>query len=284
MNRSFVSLAFLALTSALTFAGTGCTVGKCDNGDDNCTQAETDTRYDGNPASTSVPYTKGQGVRIDGANGSIDVKVGGSKVEATFNTFSFRPGDDDGEAQAQDDLANDLILEVTAGNPVVIGVSRKSGASGDLGADIEVTLPDGFNGSFEVLQGNGSTEVNLGSVSPSSTRVISDNGSIDVVGATGELDIQTDNGDVTVSVSTWAVGGVGTIASGLGDVSVSLPADADGSVSLYAPDGVVDATLPSAWTKEEAAANSVTFAMGDGAGAHVDITAESLSDIRATTN
>ena len=54
--------------------------------------------------------------------------------------------------------------------------------------------------------------------------------------------------------------------------------------ALFAPDGAVNATFPADWTKEEAAANSVTYTMGDGEGAHVTVTAEALSDVTAHTN
>ncbi len=285
MNRSFSTFALVTLAGALSFATTGCIVGECDNGEKNCVQSESTIEYTGNDASSSAPYEDGQGVSISGVNGSIAVHVGGTNVKATFSPFTRNTDDPDGEENAKNELAKLLVLEVAAGDPVQIRVARKDGSTSFLGANIDVTLPTSFNGAFEVIQGNGETSVNLGSVSPTVTKVISDNGGIDVAGATGRLDIQTDNGDVTVSVSSWADAGQdGTILSGLGDVSVSVPGDANGSISLFAPDETVNATFPTEWTKAESAANSVTYTMGDGEGAHVDVTAESLSSITAVTN
>lgn len=284
MNRSLTTFALVALTGALSFAATGCKVSSCDEGDV-CAKSETLIQYTGNDGTATAAYADGQGISISGVNGSIEVKVGGSEVSATFSPFTMDTDDQAGEDSAKEDLAKNLVLEVSPGDPVVVKVARRDGGSSYLGANVVVTIPSSFNGAFEVAQGNGSTDVNLGSVSPTVTKVISDNGSIDVAGATGRLDIQTDNGDVTVSVSTWgAAGQDGTILSGLGDVNVSVPDDANGSISLYAPDETVSATFPSDWAKEEAAANSVTYTMGDGEGAHVDVTAESLSSITASAN
>jgi len=284
MNRSFASLALLALTGTLHFAGTGCIVGECDNGDDNCTQATSTIEYTGNDASTSVPYADGQGIQIETVLGDITVKTGGSDVKATFSPFTRNKDEAGGQENAKSELADKLLLEVTAGDPVKIRVAREDGSTNFLGAHVTVTLPTSFSGSFDVRQGNGVTNVDLGSVSPTSTTILSDLGDIECLGATGPLNIQTDNGDIVVSVSTWAADGTGTILSGLGDISVSVPADANGSVSLFAPDETVTATFPSDWPSEAAAANSVTYTMGDGEGAHLDVTAESLSSITATAN
>jgi hypothetical protein len=284
MNRFSSVLALAALAGALSVAATGCKVSSCDEGDA-CVASETLINYTGNDATASAPYSDGQGIAISGVNGDITVNVGGSEVKATFSPFTMDTDDQAGEDSAKNDLAKNLVLEVTAGDPVQVRVSKKDGGSSYLGADVVVTIPSSFNGAFSVAQNNGQTDVNLGSVSPTSTKVISDNGSVTVAGATGAIDIQADNGDLGVSISTWAEGGTGTVRAGLGDITISVPAEADGSISLFAPDGAVNASFPAEWVKEESAANSVTYTMDEEeGGAHLDVTAESLSDIKAETN
>lgn len=281
MNRSFATFALFALASAIPFATTGCIVGECDSGQEDCVQATSTIEYTGNKAEGEAAYEDGQGILIDSVLGDITVKTGGSKVSATFQPFTRNKDEPKGQENAENELANKLVLEVAPGDPVRVRIARKDGSTNFLGAHVTVTIPSSFNGDFDVRPGAGDANVNLGSASPSSTTIISDLGDITCLGATGPLNIQTDNGDVVVSVSTWAESGDGKILSGLGDVSVTVPADANGSISLYAPDETVTATFPADWTKAEAAANSVTYTMGDGEGAHVDVTAESLSSIRA---
>lgn len=282
MNRTFApSLLAAVVVAAAALGSSGCIVGECDSGQDNCVQAESTIEYTGKAASKSVAYAAGQNVRISSHNGQVDVNVGGSEVAVTFEPFTRNKDSQEGEDAATDELSNDLVLEVTEGGTIEVKVGTTSGASSFLGAHIKVTLPSAFDGAFEVAQNNGSVDVDLRGTSPSSTKIVSGNGGIDVLGAAGDLTIDGDNGSMTVGVSDWATSGEGSIRCGNGNLTLTVPSDADGALSLVA-DGETTAQVPSDWT-EESNDTGTTYTMGSGSGAWVTATTE-FGDIDLSTN
>jgi hypothetical protein len=273
MKRSFVAFAPFVLLVAAAFGSTGCIIGECDNGQENCVQAETPVGYTGNDSNASAPYAAGQGVQITNVNGQIDVGVGsGDDIEVTFKPFTAGKDSQEGEDAAKDELANKLVLEVTGGDTVQIRVATRDGASSFLGAHVVVTLPASFDGAFRVDSNNGSVEANLQGAAPSSTTVVTDNGSIELYGARGQLTVEGGLGDVTVGVSAWGGDGEdGSVYADNGDIAFTVPSDADGTLTLVASDQISDSGVPG-----EKAENSggISYTMGDGAGAHVDVTAD----------
>jgi hypothetical protein len=278
MKRSLVAYAPLALVAALAVPSGGCIVGECEDGRDNCVRAESTVEYTGNAADASAAYTSGQGVQIVSHNGQVDVQVGnGDEVEVVFRPFTRNTGDAEGEEAAMAELADKLVLEVTEGNTIQVRVATRDGATSFLGAHIEVTLPSSFDGAFEVSSNNGSVEADLGGSVPASTTVVTDNGSLEVYGARGPLEIEGGNGDVTVSVDEWAGGGTGSIFADNGDIDLTVPSDANGTMTLVASGQIVDEGVPGDKAEND---GGTSFTMGDGEGAHVDVTAD-FGDIAA---
>ncbi len=279
MKRSFVACSPFTLLAAavagLTVSSTGCIIGECDNGQDNCTSFETPHGYTGNESSQSVAYASGQGVQIVNVNGQIDVGVGsGDDIEVTFKPFTAGEDSQEGEDAAVAELADKLVLEITGGDPVQIRVATRDGASSFLGAHVVVTVPASFDGAFEISSNNGSVEANLQGSAPSSTKVVTDNGGIDLYGARGPLEVYGGNGDVTVSVSEWASDGDGSVYADLGDIGLAVPSDADGTLTLVASQEIADSGVPGDKAENE---GGISFTMGEGLGAHVDVTANSGS-------
>ena len=272
MKRSFVAYSPFVLLAALALSSTGCIIGECDNGDENCVQAETPVGYTGNDSNQSVAYASGQGVQIVNVNGQIDVGVGsGDDIDVTFKPFTAGKDSQEGEDAAKAELADKLVLEITGGDPVQIRVATRDGASSFLGAHVVVTLPESFDGAFEISSNNGSVEANLQGSAPSSTKVVTDNGGIELYGARGPLEVYGGNGDVTVGVSEWASDGTGSVYADLGDIGFSVPSDADGTLTLVASDEITDSGVPGEKAENE---GGISYTMGEGTGAHVDVTAD----------
>lgn len=113
-------------------------------------------------------YESGKNVSIDNSQGEITVKrTDRDDVLVTFKPFVARAHDIcDGEeitsgdrCQAiDDDLADqELTLEEDDGNYLI--QARRDDSVISLGADIEVELPDTFNGRLSIKQNNGETNV-----------------------------------------------------------------------------------------------------------------------------
>ena len=203
MKRSLLACAPFALVAAFALPSGGCIVGECEDGKENCVRSETAIEYTGNAQSTSAAYASGDDVVIVSHNGQVDVKVGnGDEVGVEFRPFTRNTDDPEGEEAAKAELADKLVLEVTSDDGVVrVGVGTRDGSTSFLGAHITVTLPADFDGDFTVDQNNGSVEADLRGSSPASTTVVTDNGGIELHGATGRLEVTGGNGDVTVSIT-----------------------------------------------------------------------------------
>lgn len=225
------------------------------------------TRFEGTPVTKSVDYASGQAVHIVSNNGNVTVAGGSSSSALSVKFQPFILEKDDNEDGAKSQMENDLSMtaEVRESGDIVLSVIRKDGSSGNLGADIVVTLPAGFDGAFEVDQNNGEVKADLRGGHPLSTDIDSENGSIEILGAAGPLSIVAGNGSGRVDVAAWPEGGEGKVELGNGDLDFSLPADANGTMTAFAENGVVDdGSIPSTWATEAAGEGSKSYTMGDG--------------------
>jgi hypothetical protein len=292
MKRSLGLVLAVASLFVCAPAVTGCIVTQ--NSDGSVT-LESGTTYKGSVAQKSVPYTAGQAVRIVGVNGKISVSTAGSSdVVASFQPFTLGKGDSSGEQKAKDEMNSYLQLSASSqGSEIVIQASR-TGGSGNLGADISVTVPSALSGAFTVQQGNGDVVVALPGDFPGAVSVQQDNGDVElalggkaasvavtstgagdvsVTGASGRLAI-TGPFDVAVTVASWAGEGEdGSIKAGsLGTLSVRIPADVNGTLTAQAGASIKDGGISSSWASS-GEGSSKSYTMGTGKGAKVALVA-----------
>jgi hypothetical protein len=256
-------------TLAFAAVGQGCIISDCDNGQDNCIEIQTPTKYTLDPETQSAAWTTGQGIRIVSANGQVNVTQGSSsEVSATFTAFTLH--EEDKEDEARREMTQNLDVSVTdEGGQIVVKVTTTSEANGGTGADIDVKLPAGFDGAFEVVQDNGSVDVDLDGSTPASTRVVNDGaGSLSVSGARGAIEITASTGDVSVSVAEWPTMN-GSVYTDNGDIAITVPSDADGSISLTAEGEITESGVPTTWV-----ATADGYTMGAGTGGAVDVTTD----------
>jgi len=235
------------------------------------------TTYQGTAVDKTIAYTAGQGVEINGANGSVKVRVGGgSDVSVTFSPQTSRAGDE--EDQAISEMENDLTLTVRDdGDKIVIETSKADGSNPYLAANISVTLPSSFAGRADVFSNNGGADVALGGTAPTSVRLKVDNGSLTLTGAAGTLDVSQGNGtSCDVSVASWGTED-GTISCDSIDSNITVPSGANGSIQVQSQSGLIydPSPLPSDWlASEDNADNSKSFSFGadPGTGGNVVIT------------
>ncbi len=256
-------------TLAFAAVGQGCIISDCDNGQDNCVEFQTPTRYELEDETLSAAWTTGKAVRVVSANGQVNVVQGSSaEVSATFGAFTLH--EEDKEDEARREMTENLKVEVTdSASEILVRVTTTEDASGGTGADITVRLPSGFDGAFEVAQDNGSVEVDLTGSTPASTKVVNDGaGSLTVYGARGELDVTASTGDVTLSIASWPAGN-GTVFTDNGDIDVSIPSSAEGTLILSAEGELTEDGIPATWTE-----TADGYTMGTGVGGTVDITTD----------
>ncbi|WP_437317669.1 hypothetical protein [Sorangium sp. So ce385] len=268
MNRSLRIACFL-ICAASAAATAGCVI-----------TAETLVRYEGNDESVRVEYLPTQSIRIVSDNGDVEVRTGDvSGVEVTFSPFTMRKKDEN--QLAVQEIEEDLELAAEIDGDVVITTRTRDGSSGYLGADIKVVLPrKDFDGVLRIEQDNGSIDVDLGGAPSRGTTIVSDNGSIDVVGARGAIDVATDNGSVFVDLDAWSSSD-GAISSGNGAIELSVPAGVDGTMTAQTLNGdIVEQGLPSTWaTAGEGSGgdrfdHATSYTMGDGDGGLLELFTE----------
>lgn len=256
-------------TLAIAATGQGCIISDCDNGQDNCVQFKPATKYTLDPETKSAAWTSGKAIRIVSANGVVNVSQGSSaEVEATFSAFTLN--EEDKEDEARREMTNNLDVTVTdEGSQIVVKVSTSSDANGTTGADIDVRLPSGFDADFEVVQDNGSVDVDLAGSAPTSTRVVNDGaGSISVSGSRGTLEITASTGDVDLSVAEWPTAN-GSVYTDNGDINITVPSESNGTISLTAEGELTENGVPTSWT-----ATADGYTMGTGVGGAVDVTTD----------
>jgi len=267
MNKPLrlASVAAMVAAASLTL-GTGC---ECyQNIDENGnpeTVCESLVRFEGELQTVTLNYTQGDDIVVEGVNGNIDIKRGGAAdtVSVTFTPFSMRGHSF--EEDAKKDLDEDLMLETDDQGRILIKVSRASGSSTGRGADMSITLPDGFTGGVNVDVGNGFLDADLGGGAPAFTTIKNTgSGDIEVTGAAGPLDIRGEF-DVSVKVAAWSDQNGSILSRGnLGEVDITVPAGANGYIQATCQEGEVTtpSSLPSDWSVNEAAPNSKTINFG----------------------
>lgn len=308
MNTTLRLASMSVLLLGVALGTNGCVISDCGDGDSSTTCAETGTKYLGPDETLSAAWTAGQSLTIKNDNGQIEVNVGAADtVSVTFKPFTFGGNDAKAEEEAKREMDQDLTYVAGPGEGgVLIDADRASGSNDFLGADMVVSVPSNFDGALiidsgngglsvglgglttaaigalDVTQGNGDVSVDLGATPPTSTRVYNNGaGDIQVLGAAGPIDIRGDF-DVELSVGAWAATGQnGTVvAGGPGDISVTVPGGANGSIQATAcgDDGLVNepSSLPTDWTVEAAAPGSKTFTFGTMGGANLVVTCDGL--------
>jgi hypothetical protein len=264
LRAAFVSIAALSLPLS------GCKVEG---------RVETLVRYEGQDRNESAAYTAGQSLLIRSRMGNVDVIAGsGDSLEVTFQPFTMDT--DDNEQIATDQIRNLLKTEViTEGDLLTVQVWREDGASGNLGADIILTLPAGFDGDFQLDEEQGFVEIDLAGRARSTKVTHTGPGDVTVTGASGPLEIDTSVGDAEIDVASW---GAGHVTTGNGDINIWVPAGANGSIQASAnsvePVVVGPDPLPADWTVAENSESSKSFTFGEG-GDNVVLTTEDLGDI-----
>jgi hypothetical protein len=239
MTRTLRSAsAFVAIAAAaLPFAGCVLTP----NG------IEMATRYEGSHASQSTAYTPGNNVHIVSHNGNVTVTAAAdSQVGVTFKPFTLGSPDSQGQANAISEMTNLLELDVTnTGGIITIEAQLKPGASGGLGADVEVALPRTFSGAFDVESRNGEVTAT-------------------VSGTPTSLNVAADNGEVAVTLGAWPTQN-SAMKSGTGNLTLSAPASTNGTLSAQASGGtIVDMAIPESWASSVASANSKSYTLNGG--------------------
>lgn len=263
-----------ALVASSGFFANGCIISDCEdaNGEtiENCTQYETPTHYPGSQVDASETYVSGLDLVVESVNGNVDIEIrddGGEEVLVTFMPYTYGRSGDEGEAAAKEELERDLFLETSADGQILVKTSRDGGSDG-LGAEIVIKLPQSFDGDVIVDQNNGSVEASLGAATPLSVTIHNDGaGDIEVSGARGKLDL-VGAFDIDVAVAEWAAedGRIET-TGGTGDITVTVPSSAHGSIQATASDdGEVTVDAGAEWIVDEAAVNSKTVTFGDGSG------------------
>jgi hypothetical protein len=240
----------LLIAAFLANGALGCEAQDCDNEE---TGAEgvclkSLKRFDTPDETDSVTYTSGGDIVIDSPNGDVHVVPGDSgSVTATFQPFVLRAYDTTPE-EAQEDL-DSLERSITLdADDVWIDVTRPDGSPSSLGADIIVFVPPEFDGTLDLRQANGHTEVDFvgGAVG---VLVTSENGGCDVAaGDAAEISIECDNGDISASIDTVTDQSGSGFSTGNGAIRLSLPSDQVFSVQAAALAGgtVTAENLPSA--------------------------------------
>jgi hypothetical protein len=168
-------------------------------------------------------------------------------------------------------MANDLTCDVTDdGSRIIVDCSRTSGANDGLGADMVVELPSGYTGGIAIDPGNGYVDGDLGGTQAYTTVINDQAGDITVSNAAGKLDIAGDF-NVDVSVSSWSAENGRVISTGqLGDLVLSVPADAMGSIHATCEETpVVGPASPPADWMETGSDNDKTFTFGTGGAVEV---------------
>jgi hypothetical protein len=145
-RQAYAVLAAMIIPSALSI---GCAT-NCVRGPEGTTcTAKSLKRFDGTPPPPQVvDYVPGSPIVIAVQYGSVLVsRSTSSKVEVEFRPFCYAGYDD--QAGAYQQLGQNLETRVDTSAGVAVHVARHGGTNG-LGANVNVRLPDSFNGSLAI--------------------------------------------------------------------------------------------------------------------------------------
>lgn len=213
MRLAMRRVAVFVLGAGILGSSLGCEVEDCEVGEEKTDGicAKSLKTFNSAPVTETVAYTAGGGVKVDGANGDIDIVAGNpGVVEVTFKPFTSRAYDTP-QSEVEAELASiNLTADADGSGGVLIKVDRPSGSNGYLGAEVVVALPPEMNGTLEVLPNNGDLDVeytaaatdivlNNGEVSdieavitavPLNASVTTDGGSVDLQLPLGKYNVQ----------------------------------------------------------------------------------------------
>lgn len=282
IRTRWTSLFAFATAAALALPMAGCVVEGEAFGEGQIEgETEVEAHYVGEARTVSVAYTAGMDLRIESYFGAVRVVRGGpsDSVEVTFRPFITSTVEAAAEAEAR--IEAELDMSVEAEGAILITGAREANASAEVGADIEVKLPWGFSGDFEIDQVDGAVDVDLRGSEPTSTTVeVAGRGDVRVVGAAGTVGIVTAVGNVDVGVTSWSSDKSHIHVDESGSIIVRVGAEADGTLVVNAPAGGVNEPnpLPSNWTAdEECEATFGTYYLGTGTGGTLDVWSHSGS-------
>lgn len=250
MKAALRNVGLLALSVGLLGMLTGCEVSDCDDQSDDadgtCVEGKSLDKFVADEDDeASVFYNDGQDIKVLSVNGELRVRPGSDETKAVlrYRRFVFRAYDTPIE-EVQADLEK-LVVEARPTDTGAAGfdVDRLGGPAG-LGADLTLLVPPGFNGTLDLTQDNGPTDI--GYVGDARGVLLnSENGRCEVAAGGAELiDLYCGNGDLSASVAAVPETFVsGDFETGNGTIVLSFPAAAKFNVQAQAHDGgVVDVT------------------------------------------
>ncbi len=205
----FVAVALLGI--GLVLGATGCELQKCDvttTNDAGVTTTQSGVcakslkKFVGTPVNKSAQWASGGSLTISNFNGSITLVRGtGTSVDVTVTPVDLRAYDTP-DSDVQNDFAA-LATDATAdanGN-VTVKVYQNGTAHTGLGGDLQVAVPDSFDGALSVTSQNGLTHIGY-TGNASSLAVSSHNGQVTGTVATASGDggnVSTHNGSITLN-------------------------------------------------------------------------------------
>jgi hypothetical protein len=286
MNKTLRLASFTALVLGSIAATNGCVITDCPDGQADCVQIEGTVIYPGTAETRQAAWSTGQTITIKGDNGMLDVEVGGvaDEVSVTFDPSTRRAEGEAEEAKAE--MEQDITYNVGSdgGSGVLVQADIHNNSSSFLQVHLHVKLPSNFDGALVVDSDNGFIEVDLSGVTAAGVSVDSSGaGDVSVSGAAGPININADGSDVNLDVAEWALAGNnGTvIGGGPGDITISVPSGANGSIQATScgDDPVTGPSSPPAdWMEAVASEGSKTFSFGatPSDGANLVVTCDGL--------
>lgn len=298
MKTAVRFLTLITLGIVATTAATGCEVSECaddetEDSDGTCVQAESLVEYKGTPETQQVVWVAGTPVTIDGINGDIRVEIGSQTdtVDVEIQPYTYRGASK--KEQAIQEINDHLVVEAGGDVNLITVTTGRSGDAPNLGADLVIRLPAGFDAALDVRnRGDGTIdpgEVELRSVGgATSLNVRNDSGigdcsvasapsvtsltvdcesSIEVTGASGTVNVfgKGLNSDISVQITSIVAGGGGEIATEDGDITMFLPSAGDYSVQATALEGAVSVgSVPAACNLQTAGETGKTVTCGAG--------------------
>lgn len=310
--RNGFNLALLFVGGALALLS-GCEARNCDNTkkveyeadsemskseDGACVELVSLKKWWGDTEQFTGDYTSGKNVLVDSGNGNIVVRrTNRDDIRATFKPFVSRahdtcdgaePTTGDRCAEIDDNLSDqELIFEEDNGNYLI--QAKRMDAVASLGAEIEVELPNSFDGRLTVDQGNGSTDIeDMGDAA--AVIVGSDNGTCDInTGAAPYIDIRCENGSTDVTIGEVVPGDddlrqIYKEDGDLGDLTIRFPStDEPFNVQAQSENPVdISPANPSGCDVAGKDPRSVTVSCNDGTNqdpVYTITNAESLGDV-----
>jgi hypothetical protein len=260
MSLSRIVVAALS-SSIFAFATAGCVVGVDGEG-------SYEGHYFGTPETRTVPYENGKTIRIISRLGDVSVVRGRASDRVIVDFDPFIVGVDEEEARTQ--LETKLDLVASAGDEVLITASKNEGANSELGANVRIALPAGFDGALEIDQVRGDVDADLAGATPDEIDIVQHGlGNVTIARASGTMHVEVSTGDVDVDLASWSEQNGDIRISESGNIVFSVPDGANGSLTAVAGGGgavTSPVPLPLEWQKLscDVSTNDLRFGAGTG--------------------